>query len=241
MNTIDLYKPITELNFGCKMIVSRMANFMNANGIMTIGQLCHCKTADLSKIDQIGSLTVARISAALEELGLHLNMNDNELKYYQECHLREMAERAERDAEEGKIYGISNPDVQIADSDIVPEHCREKAQTPVAEKQPAVEEKPIEQEQPDEQEEPAEQEQPSDADEYSQHLDINIHNYLHKSESDTDKSKWDDRFYEVAKEEYLRQNHTFNSEEARAERALFSASIFIEAVKACQSREKSNK
>ena len=51
---------------------------------------------------------------------------------------------------------------------------------------------------------------------------------------------WDARFYEVAKEEFLRQSRVFSCEETRAERAVYAASAFIEAMKTYQSKEKNN-
>ena len=51
---------------------------------------------------------------------------------------------------------------------------------------------------------------------------------------------WEARLYEIAKEEFLRQSRVFSCEKTRAERAVAAASTFIEALKAYQSKEKSN-
>ena len=56
---------------------------------------------------------------------------------------------------------------------------------------------------------------------------------------EADPIDWEARFYEVAKEEFLRQSRVFSCEETRAERAVFAASAFIEAMKEFQSKNKS--
>jgi hypothetical protein len=49
---------------------------------------------------------------------------------------------------------------------------------------------------------------------------------------------WDARFYDVAKEEFLRQSRVFSCEEIRAERAVTAASAFIGTEKAFQLKRK---
>ena len=59
-------------------------------------------------------------------------------------------------------------------------------------------------------------------------LELNIH---HTQEEEASEPNWDDRFYEIAKEEFFRQCRLTTCEETRAERAVIAAKIFIEAVK----------
>lgn len=72
------------------------------------------------------------------------------------------------------------------------------------------------------------------------HLSLNIHNDLHLPQKEVESVDWEARFYDIAKEEFLRQNRVFSDVEERAERAVYAASAFIEAMKAHQSKEKSN-
>lgn len=60
-------------------------------------------------------------------------------------------------------------------------------------------------------------------------LELNIHHPLEKEKPSV--PNWDDRFYEIAKEEFFRQCRFTTCEETRAERAVIAAKIFIEAVK----------
>ena len=76
--------------------------------------------------------------------------------------------------------------------------------------------------------------------ECSYHIALNIHNNLQMPKKEADHIDWEARFYEVAKEEFLRQSRVFSCEETRAERAVFAASAFIEAMKVYQSKEKTN-
>ena len=80
-----------------------------------------------------------------------------------------------------------------------------------------------------------------DDDECRHHIAFNIHNNFQVPKKETETIDWDERFYEVAKEEFLRQNRVFSSEKTRAERAVDAASAFIEELKAYQLREKMNK
>lgn len=75
--------------------------------------------------------------------------------------------------------------------------------------------------------------------ECSHHIALNIHNNLQMPKKEADPIDWEARFYEVAKEEFLRQSRVFSCEETRAERAVFAASAFIEAMKEFQSKNKS--
>lgn len=72
------------------------------------------------------------------------------------------------------------------------------------------------------------------------HIAFNIHNNLQLPKKEAEPIDWDARFYDIAKEEFLRQNRMFSCEEIRAEKAVAAASAFIEAMKAHQSKEKSN-
>jgi len=72
------------------------------------------------------------------------------------------------------------------------------------------------------------------------HIALNIHNNLQMPKKETEPIDWEARFYEVAKEEFLRQNRVFSCEESRAERAVYAASAFIVAMKEFLSKEKSN-
>lgn len=78
-----------------------------------------------------------------------------------------------------------------------------------------------------------------DEEPYPHHLNLDIHNTIHLPKEEAKPINWEERFYEIAKEEYLRQNHVMNSDLVRAERAITSATVFIEAIKSVQSREKS--
>lgn len=60
-------------------------------------------------------------------------------------------------------------------------------------------------------------------------LELNIHHPQVKEKPSV--PNWDDRFYEIAKEEFFRQCRFTTCEETRAERAVIAAKIFIEAVK----------
>ena len=60
-------------------------------------------------------------------------------------------------------------------------------------------------------------------------LELNIHHTQEKEKPSV--PNWDDRFYEIAKEEFFRQCRFTTCEETRAERAVIAAKIFIEAVK----------
>ena len=76
-------------------------------------------------------------------------------------------------------------------------------------------------------------------DECVHHIALNIHNNLQLPKKEPAPIDWDARFYEVAKEEFLRQSRVFSCEETRAERAVYAASAFIEAMKEFQSKNKS--
>lgn len=76
--------------------------------------------------------------------------------------------------------------------------------------------------------------------ECNHHIALNIHNNLQMLKKEVEPIDWEARFYEVAKEEFLRQNRVFSGDETRAERAVYAAASFIEAMKAYQSKEKSN-
>lgn len=67
---------------------------------------------------------------------------------------------------------------------------------------------------------------------------LNIRNDLQLPKKETEPIDWEKRFYEVAKDEFLRQNRVFSGEEVRAERAVTAAAAFIEAMKAYQSKNK---
>ena len=67
---------------------------------------------------------------------------------------------------------------------------------------------------------------------------LNIRNDLQLPKKETEPIDWEKRFYEVAKDEFLRQNRVFSGEDVRAERAVTAAAAFIEAMKAYQSKNK---
>ena len=67
---------------------------------------------------------------------------------------------------------------------------------------------------------------------------LNIRNDLQLPKKETEHIDWEKRFYEVAKDEFLRQNRVFSGEDVRAERAVTAAAAFIEAMKAYQSKNK---
>lgn len=69
---------------------------------------------------------------------------------------------------------------------------------------------------------------------------LNIHNSLHLPKKEVEPIDWEARFYDIAKEVFLRQNRMFSSEESRAKSAVAAASAFIEALKAFQPQEKKN-
>ena len=71
-------------------------------------------------------------------------------------------------------------------------------------------------------------------------LALSIRNNLILPKQEPEPIDWDARFYDIAKEEFLRQSRVFSSEEVRAERAVEAASSFIKAMKAYQSKNKSN-
>ena len=71
------------------------------------------------------------------------------------------------------------------------------------------------------------------------HIALNIHNNLQMPKKEAEPIDWEARFYEVAKEEFLHQNRVFSCEETRAERAVYAACAFIEAMKEFQSKNKS--
>lgn len=77
-----------------------------------------------------------------------------------------------------------------------------------------------------------------DGSECSHYIALNVHNNLQMPKKEAEPIDWDARFYEVAKEEFLRQSRVFSCEETRAERAVFAASAFIEAMKEFQSKNK---
>ena len=76
--------------------------------------------------------------------------------------------------------------------------------------------------------------------EFAHHLTLNVHNNLQLPEKQAEPIDWEARFYDIAKEEFLRQSRVFSCDEDRAERAVFAASAFIEAMKAHQSKEKTD-
>lgn len=84
------------------------------------------------------------------------------------------------------------------------------------------------------------EEEYDDDEECVHHIALNIHNNLQLSQKEPAPIDWDARFYEVAKEEFLRQSRVFSCEETRAERAVYAASAFIEAMKTYQLKEKNN-
>ena len=67
---------------------------------------------------------------------------------------------------------------------------------------------------------------------------LNIRNDLQLPKKEIEPIDWEKRFYEVAKDEFLRQNRVFSGEDVRAERAVTAAAAFIEAMKAYQSKNK---
>lgn len=77
-------------------------------------------------------------------------------------------------------------------------------------------------------------------DELCHQIALNIHNNLQLPKKEAEPVDWEARFFDVAKEEFLRQSHVFSSEKTRAERAVASASAFIESLKAFQTKEKSD-
>ena len=70
------------------------------------------------------------------------------------------------------------------------------------------------------------------------HIALNIHNNLQVPKKEVEPIDWEARFYEVAKEEFLRQSRVFSCEETRAERAVYAASAFIEEMKEFQLKNK---
>ena len=76
-------------------------------------------------------------------------------------------------------------------------------------------------------------------DELCHQIVFNIHNDLQLSKKEAEPVDWEARFFDVAKEEFLRQSHVYSSEKTRAERAVASASAFIDVLKVFQSKEKS--
>ena len=76
--------------------------------------------------------------------------------------------------------------------------------------------------------------------EFRHHIALNIRNDIQLPKKETTPIDWDERFYDIAKEEFLRQSRVFSGDEVRAERAVYAAASFIEAMKAYQSKEKSN-
>ena len=86
----------------------------------------------------------------------------------------------------------------------------------------------------------APEEDGEDGGECALHLSLNIHHNLHLPEKEAETIDWEARFYDIAKEEFLRQNRVFSDDEVRAHRAVAAASTFVEAMKAYQSKEKSN-
>lgn len=67
---------------------------------------------------------------------------------------------------------------------------------------------------------------------------LNIRNDLQLPKKEIEPIDWEKRFYEVAKDEFLRQNRVFSGEDVRAERAVTAAAAFIEAIKTYQSKNK---
>ena len=86
----------------------------------------------------------------------------------------------------------------------------------------------------------APEEDGEDGGECALHLSLNIHHNLHLPEKEAETIDWEARFYDIAKEEFLRQNRVFSDDEVRAHLAVAAASTFVEAMKAYQSKEKSN-
>ena len=76
-------------------------------------------------------------------------------------------------------------------------------------------------------------------DELCHQIAFNIHNDLQLPKKEAEPVDWEARFFDVAKEEFLRQSQVYSSEKTRAERAVASASAFIEVLKVFQSKEKS--
>ena len=72
------------------------------------------------------------------------------------------------------------------------------------------------------------------------HIALSIRNDIQLPKKEAAPIDWEARFYDIAKEEFLRQSRVFSGDEVRAERAVYAASAFIEAMKAYQSKEKSN-
>ena len=79
-----------------------------------------------------------------------------------------------------------------------------------------------------------------DDDDCRHHITLNIHNNLQMPPKEAEPIDWDARFYEIAKEEFLRQSRVFAGDELRAERAVYAAATFIEAMRSYQSKEKTN-
>ena len=79
-----------------------------------------------------------------------------------------------------------------------------------------------------------------DDDDCRHHITLNIHNNLQMPQKEAEPIDWEARFYDVAKEEFLHQNRVFAGDELRAERAVYAAATFIEAMRSYQSKEKTN-
>ena len=74
-------------------------------------------------------------------------------------------------------------------------------------------------------------------DELCHQIAFNIHNELQLPKKEAEPVDWEARFFDVAKEEFLRQSQVYSSEKTRAERAVASASAFIEVLKVFQQKK----
>ena len=208
MKLLNLNDSINQISFGSPKECDRVQTILNKAGISTLEKLCRKTKSELQSIDQIGDVTVERITNNLEKVGLHLGMTDYECKMYSSCRARIMQAREDMANEIERMFKEENDgNIRFIDRDITPEDYGDDDY---------------------------------DDGECCHHITLNVHNNLELPKPEPKPINWEERFYEVAKEEFLRQSRTFSCDEVRVDRAISSASAFIEALKSVQSKEKSN-
>jgi len=177
----------------------RVCNLLSQHGIDYIGQLCLQSKKDLRAIDKIGDVTIKIIENALNESGLRLGMDLDEVFDIEDNTPKTSPEFMNM---QELLSFVANRNKLIPFQPVcVCGHCHDNE---VVDEEDDDETTPI-------------------------HLELTI-NHVQENEEKSEPN-WDDRFYEIAKEEFFRQCRLTTCEETRAERAVIAAKIFIEAVK----------
>ena len=219
MKIINLNYPVSQLEIGSQNEKMRIAEALKQYGIESVGQLCRLTEVDLRHGLLFGDLTVMNIENALGREGLRLGMTDTELATYTRLknHFQQQYEKklAEHDSEVPDLIR------RIIERNI----CLKEAGNDYG----------------DESYDDINKEDDYEEEDCDKDIAFVFHNDIHMPKSDPKSIDWDERFYEIAKEEFLRQGRSFTTDETRAERAIMAADIFLESLKLFYKKGKEGK